>query len=78
VKSASLPARVTRHLGNLSERRHTAEYSSSAAWEFTSEEALTYLDWMKEPAIDIIKELQKTAPEHADRLKEINAKLINA
>ncbi len=38
VKSGSLSARVTRHLGSLYERRHTAEYSPRAAWEFTSEE----------------------------------------
>ena len=35
VKSGSLSARVTRHLGSLYERRHTAEYSPKAAWKFT-------------------------------------------
>jgi len=75
VKSASLSARVTRHLGSLYERRHTAEYSPRAAWEFTSEEVLTYLEWMKESAVDILKELQKNAPEHETKLKEIKDKM---
>ena len=78
VKSTSLPARVTRHLGNLYERRHTAEYSPRAAWEFTAEEVSTYLEWVKESAVDILKELQKNAPEHETKLKEINDKLIKA
>ena len=78
VKSGSLPARVTRHLGSLYERRHTAEYSLSAAWEFTSEEVTTYLEWVKESAVDIIKELQKKAPELETKLDEINDKLIKA
>jgi uncharacterized protein (UPF0332 family) len=78
VKSGSLPARVTRHLGSLYERRHTAEYSPRAAWEFTAEEVSTYLEWVKESAVDILKELQKNAPEHEPKLKEINDKLINA
>jgi uncharacterized protein (UPF0332 family) len=75
VKSASLSARVTRHLGSLYERRQTAEYSPRAAWEFTSEEVLTYLEWMKESADDILKELQKNAPEHETKLKEIKDKM---
>ena len=75
VKSASLSARVTRHLGNLYERRHTAEYSPRAAWEFTSEEVSTYLDWVKESAIDILEELRKNAPEHETKLKEIYDKM---
>ena len=29
-------------------------------------------------AVDILKELQKKAPEHETKLKEINDKLINA
>jgi len=78
VKSTSLPARVTRHLGNLYERRHTAEYSPRAAWEFTPEEVSTYLEWVKESAVDILKELQKNAPEHETKLKEINDKLLKA
>jgi uncharacterized protein (UPF0332 family) len=78
VKSGSLPARVTRHLGSLYERRHTAEYSPRAAWEFTSEEVQTYLDWTKESAVDVLKELQKSVPEHETKLKEINDKLIKA
>ena len=78
VKSGSLSARVTRHLGSLYERRHTAEYSPRAAWEFTPEEVMTYLGWMKESAVDILKELHKNAPEHKTRLKEINDKMIKA
>jgi len=78
VKSGSLPARVTRHLGSLYERRHTAEYSSRAAWEFTSEELTTYLEWVKESAVDILKELQMKAPENEDKVKRLNNKLIKA
>jgi uncharacterized protein (UPF0332 family) len=78
VKSTSLPARVTRHLGNLHERRHTAEYSPRAAWEFTAEEVSTYLEWVKESAVDILKELQKNAPENETKLKEIKDKLTKA
>ena len=75
VKSASLSARVTRHLGSLYERRHTAEYSPRAAWEFTAEEISTYLEWVKESAVDILEELQKNAPEHETKLKEIYDKM---
>ena len=78
VKSGSLSARVTRHLGSLYERRHTAEYSPRAAWEFTSEEVSTYLEWVKESAVDVLKELQKNAPENETKLKEIKDKLIKA
>ena len=78
VKSGSLSARVTRHLGSLYERRHTAEYSPRAAWEFTSEEVSTYLEWVKESAGDVLKELQKNAPENETKLKEIKDKLIKA
>ena len=75
VKSESLPARVTRHLGNLHERRHTAECSPRAAWEFTAEEVSTYLEWVKESADDILEELQKNVPEHETKLKEIYDKM---
>ena len=78
VKSASLSARVTRHLGSLYERRHTAEYSPRAAWEFTAEEVFTYLGWMQESAAEILKELQKNAPEHKIKVKEFNAKMKKA
>jgi uncharacterized protein (UPF0332 family) len=78
VKSASLSARVTRHLGSLYERRHTAEYSPRAAWEFTAEEVSTYLEWVKESAVDILEELQKNAPEHEIKLKKIHDKLNKA
>ena len=78
VKSASLSARVTRHLGSLYERRHTAEYSPRAAWEFTAEEVSTYLEWVKESAVDILEELQKNAPEHEIKLKKIQDKLNKA
>jgi hypothetical protein len=78
VKSGSLSARVTRDLISLYERRHTAEYSPRAAWEFTPEEEMTYLGWMQESAVDILKELQKNAPEHKTRLKEIKDKTLKA
>jgi uncharacterized protein (UPF0332 family) len=78
VKSGSLPARVTRHLGSLYERRHTAEYSSTAAWEFTAEEVTTYLGWLKETGVEILAELQKNAPEIKDKLKKLDNKLIKA
>jgi uncharacterized protein (UPF0332 family) len=78
VKSGTLSARVTRHLGSLYERRHTAEYSPRAAWEFTSEEVSTYLEWVKESAVDILEELQKNVPEHKIKLKDINDKLNKA
>lgn len=78
VKSGNLSARVTRHLGSLYERRHTAEYSPRAAWEFTSEEVHTYLGWVKESAFDILEELQKNVPEHKIKLKMIHDKLNKA
>ena len=78
VKSKNQPPRITRHLGSLYERRHTAEYSSSAAWEFTSEEIATYLEWVKESAADIIAELQTKAPPLRDKLKKVYKKLIKA
>jgi len=53
-------------------------YSPRAAWEFTAEEASTYLEWMQESAVEILKELQKNAPAHEDKIKEINAKMKKA
>jgi uncharacterized protein (UPF0332 family) len=78
IKSGNLPARVTRHLGSLYERRHTAEYSTRAAWEFTSEEVKTYMEWVKESASDILRELQNRSPENKDKLKNLSDKLIKS
>ena len=75
VKPKNLSPRVTRHLGSLYERRHTAEYSPRAAWEFTSEELEIYLQWVKSSAQDIMAELKKQAPELLEKVKETNEKL---
>ncbi len=77
VKPGSLKARVTRHLGSLYERRHTAEYSSSAAWEFTAEEVTTYRAWVQESAVDILAELQLNAPMLKDKLNMVSDKFVN-
>jgi uncharacterized protein (UPF0332 family) len=75
VKPKNLSPRVTRHLGSLCERRYTAEYSPRAAWEFTSEEIETYLQWVKLSAVEITAELEKQAPEMLNKVKETNTKL---
>lgn len=42
VKPGLIPLQIVIYLENLCERRKTAEYSSRAGWEFTSENVKTY------------------------------------
>jgi uncharacterized protein (UPF0332 family) len=77
VKSRVLSPRVTRHLGNLYERRHTAEYSPRAAWEFTQEEVSTYLEWLQSSGGEILKELKKSSPDFQAKIIDLDDKLKN-
>ena len=76
VKSKDISPRVTRHLGNLYERRHTAEYSSRAGWEFTGEEVETYLQWVQSSAAELLNELVKHVPEISNKIKSLKDKLV--
>jgi uncharacterized protein (UPF0332 family) len=75
VKPKVLSPRVSRHLGNLYERRHTAEYSPRAAWEFTAEEVATYLEWVRSSAREILAELSKSVPEHKEKIAAFETKI---
>ena len=75
VKPGRLPARVTRHLGNLYERRHTAEYSPRAAWEFTGEELYAYLGWVKSSSKDMLRVLKDLAPALSGSISSLEKKL---
>lgn len=77
VKPGVLSLRVTRHLDNLYERRHTAEYSPRAAWEFTKEEVSTYLRWLQSSGEEILEELKKSARELQEKIADLDEKLKN-
>lgn len=63
IKTGSIPVEVARYMGNLYDRRKTAEYSRLAGWEFTQEEVLTYTQWAGESARSFLKNLADHMPE---------------
>jgi uncharacterized protein (UPF0332 family) len=73
VKPGVLSPRVTRHLGNLYERRHIAEYSSRAAWEFSGEEIDTYLEWVRFSGGEILRQVAEVAPELQESIKKLQS-----
>lgn len=75
VKPGRLPVRMARQLGNLYERRITAEYSRRAGWEFTDEEVATYLGWVKFSANALLKELKAAVPELSDMVSSLKKEI---
>jgi uncharacterized protein (UPF0332 family) len=63
IKPRAMPVNVARYLGNLYDRRKTAEYSRQAGWEFTEEEVKIYTQWAGESGKWFLKNMRKNAPE---------------
>jgi uncharacterized protein (UPF0332 family) len=59
IKPESIHPKIGRYLGNLYDRRVTAEYSPLRRSEFTKEEVDTYLIWIKESFGEILPLLKK-------------------
>ncbi len=59
IKTGKVSPKIGRYLGNLYERRTTAEYSPLRRAEFTKEEVDTYLTWLKEAVEEIIPLLKE-------------------
>ncbi len=59
IKPGAINVKIGRYLGNLYDRRATAEYSPLRRSEFTKEEVDTYLEWVKESANEILPLLSK-------------------
>lgn len=63
IKPGAMPVSVARYLGNLYDRRKTAEYSRQAGWEFTEEEVKIYTQWAGESVKWFLNNTIKNAPE---------------
>jgi uncharacterized protein (UPF0332 family) len=63
IKPGAMPVKVARYLGNLSDRRKTAEYSRQAGWEFTEEEVRIYTQWAGESVKWFLKNIRQNMPE---------------
>ncbi len=59
IKSGAISPKIGRYLGNLYDRRTTAEYSPLRRSEFTEEEVKAYSEWVKEAFIEILPLLKK-------------------
>lgn len=59
IKPGAIHPKVGRYLGNLYDRRVTAEYSPLRRSEFTKEEVGIYLQWVKESFHEILPLLEK-------------------
>jgi len=59
IKPGAVPPKIGRYLGNLYDRRITAEYSPLRRSEFTKEEVDNYLEWIKESLKEILPLLKK-------------------
>src|SRR3972149_11523805 len=59
IKSEAIHPKIGRYLGNLYDRRITAEYSPLRRSEFTKDEVDTYRDWTKESFEVILPLLKK-------------------
>ena len=71
IKPGSMPVKVARYLGNLHDRRKTAEYSRHAGWEFTQDEVKTYTQWAGESVKWFLKSIKKNAPKLRFKEKEL-------
>lgn len=59
IKPGAVPPKIGRYLGNLYDRRATAEYSPLRRSEFTKEEVDTYLEWSLESFKEVLPLLKK-------------------
>jgi uncharacterized protein (UPF0332 family) len=59
IKKGDIHPRIGRYLGNLYDRRVTAEYSPLRRSEFNKEEIDTYLQWVRESADEILPILKE-------------------
>ncbi len=59
IKPGAIHPKIGRYLGNLYDRRVTAEYSPLRRSEFTEEEVNTFLGWIKESFNEIFPLLEK-------------------
>lgn len=59
IKPGAISPKVGRYLGNLYDRRVTAEYSPLRRSEFTEDEVNTYLEWVKESSREIFPLIEK-------------------
>lgn len=61
IKKGAIHPKIGRYLGNIYDRRVTAEYSPLRRSEFTREEINTYLEWIKESFNEILPLLKKNS-----------------
>jgi uncharacterized protein (UPF0332 family) len=59
IKKGAIHPKIGRYLGNLYDRRVTAEYSPLRRSEFNKDEVDTYLQWTKESIAEILPYLKK-------------------
>jgi len=59
IKAGAIQPKIGRYLGNLYDRRVTAEYSPLRRGEFTKEEVDTYRGWVKESFKEVLPFLRK-------------------
>lgn len=59
IKPGAIHPKTGRYLGNLYDRRVTAEYSPLRRSEFTKDEVDTYREWVKESLGEILPLLEK-------------------
>ncbi|MEW6664646.1 MAG: HEPN domain-containing protein [Thermodesulfobacteriota bacterium] len=71
IKPGAMPVKVARYLGNLHDRRKTAEYSRQAGWEFTEDEVRTYTQWAGESVKWFLKNIKKNVPKMRFKSKEL-------
>ncbi len=55
IKPDAISPKIGRYLGNLYDRRVTAECSPLRRSESTEEEVNTYLEWVKESFLEIFR-----------------------
>lgn len=70
IKPGAIDPKIGRYLGNLYDRRVTAEYSPLRRSEFTKDEVETYKTWVKE-ALGFILPLLKENGIETDNLKDV-------
>lgn len=63
IKPGAIEPKIGRYLGNLYDRRVTAEYSPLRRSEFTKDEIDTYREWVKETVGAIVPLLRKNGIE---------------
>lgn len=74
IKTGSIHPKVGRYLGNLYDRRVTAEYSPLRRSEFTKDEIDIYLDWVKESFVEILPLLKENDIDVA-HIEDLNSSL---